>query len=210
MSDAAKILPQFGFAAAAIVIGGAVVWWNSRDAAPTPGPATASGPSAVAGTPDQPPKSSEPRDITFDLLDDWRFPDGGYANETTGLEREGYRSTTPPAEIAALDGVRIAIDGFVLPVELNAAGRITSAMLLRHQLGCGYGTAPTPSQRITITLSPEAAIDLRSGLPANAVGVLRVNTKPDGAYPALYRMEVESLAFTTGYNPDLAENPSGD
>jgi hypothetical protein len=207
-SDASKILPQFFFAAAAIVIGAGVVWWNSRGGdAPTPAPAPVSAP-GTSPAPAPPPAPAEPKAVTFDLLDDWRYPDGGYAIETAGLEREGYRSTSPPDAIKALDGVRIIIDGFVLPVELDAGGRITTAMLLRHQLGCGYGKAPTPSQRIAVTIGPDAELNWRTSQAASAVGVLRVNSKPEGAFPALYSMTVESLVFTTGYNPDAGLAPA--
>ncbi|MHC5019416.1 MAG: DUF3299 domain-containing protein [Planctomycetota bacterium] len=206
-SDASKILPQFFFAAAAIVIGAGVVWWNSRGGeAPAPAPPASPGASA-APAPAPTPVATEPTAVSFDLLDDWRYPDGGYAIETAGLEREGYRSTEPPDAIKALDGVRIRIDGFVLPVELDRDGRITSAMLLRHQLGCGYGTAPTPSQRIAVTIAPDAELNWRTSQAASAVGVLRVNAKPEGAFPALYSMTVESLVFTTGYNPDAGLAP---
>lgn len=200
-ADAPKLLPPFGFAIAALVLGlvsgGAVLWWTSQSAM-TPAPVTMPAPPAAPLVGQLVP----PRAVSFELLGDWRFPGDATADETAGLQRPGYLSATPPAAIAALDGVRIAIDGFVLPVELGAGDRITSAMLLRHQLGCGYGRAPTASQRIAVTLGPTARIDLRSGLPAHAVGVLRVNAAPSGAYPALYRMELESLEFTTGYNPD--------
>ncbi len=207
-SDAPKILPQFAFVAAVIVIGAGVVWW-SRSGGDGSRPAPASSPAPVPPHAASGP-AAPPRVVAFDLLDDWRFPDGAYALETTGLERAGYRSKTPPDEIAALDGVRIAVDGFVQAVGLDAGGRITSAFLLRHQSGCGYGKSPTPSQRIAVTVLPGAPIDLRSGQAARAVGVLRVNAKPEGDFPALYSMEVESLRFTTGYDPDAAELASGE
>lgn len=205
--DGGKIFPQFVFAGVAIAVGAVAVWWNSRapdGPAPGPGPAV-----APVRAPDVPPAPAEPTAVSFDLLEVWRFPDDATAIETAGLKREGFTSTTPPAEIAKLDGVRIAIDGFVLPVALDDDGRITSAMLLRHQLGCGYGKAPTASQRIAVTIAPGARIDLRSGQAANAVGVLRVNAEPSGAFPALYAMTVESLVFTTGYNPDAEEAADG-
>jgi len=209
-ADGSKIVPQFVFAVAAIAVGAAVVWWNSRAGeTPSEPPSTGSTAAPAAGAEESAPDTpAEPLPVAFDLLDDWRFPGAGDQLESAGLQRPGYFSETPPPVIAALDGRRITIDGFVLPVELDDAGRITSCMLLRHQLGCGYGKAPTPSQRISVTLAPGARIDLRSGQAANAVGVLTVNEKPSGAFPALYSMTVESLIFTTGYNPDASETAS--
>lgn len=120
-----------------------------------------------------------------DLLDSLIYPDE-YTEE----------EATFPAHLTALDGKRIAVRGYMIPVDWEA-GEVRQLMLVGDLLACCFGIAPEPDQWIDVTMIDGGA-DYFIQVPIVIKGTFRIEGIADEAgYSAgCYVFEAESLERT--------------
>jgi len=105
--------------------------------------------------------------------------------------------TPIPPEIRDLDGRRIAIRGFVVPVDQEAEGT-NRFVLLNCALACCYGKMPKPNEWIDVTVKGGERISLAIDQPAWAFGRLEVREEiEDGTLVGLYWMEADEVRIDT-------------
>lgn len=98
-----------------------------------------------------------------------------------------------PPEVQALDGRRVRLAGFMLPVK-SGQGRVTEFLVLRNQLMCCYGLPPAPNEWVLVRV-PGAGIPVAMDRPLHFYGTLRVaELFEHGIFVALYRLELERAA----------------
>jgi len=135
----------------------------------------------VAPVPTEPEKP-EYADITFELLRgyDWRLPVPGPDGEPV--------DESIPTDVLALDGTKVCVQGYMLPLDLEA-GRTTHFMLMHSLAACCFGGSPLMNEWIEVTLIEGESTDYVSLTPYKAFGVLHVGTKlVDGTAHSVYRM----------------------
>jgi len=103
-----------------------------------------------------------------------------------------------PLDIQALDGRKVALAGFVLPLALSG-GRATELLLLRTQSACCFGLMPRVNELILVTL-PAPGIVPRPDTPFVAAGTLAVKWVGEGGeLIAIYEMKADRLEPAAGY-----------
>lgn len=99
---------------------------------------------------------------------------------------------TVPDPVRALDGRRIAITGFMLPLRTSAAG-CTNLLLFRDQASCCFGRAPKMNHWIHVTAAAPG-LRVATGYPVTILGTLRVGPfLQDGSITSLYEMHGDKL-----------------
>ncbi len=126
-----------------------------------------------------------PDDRLDDLLDSLIYPDE-YTEEEARF----------PDHLTALDGERIAVRGYMIPVTWEE-GAVTQLMLVGDLLACCFGIAPEPDQWVDCHMMEDGA-DYFIQVPVVIKGVLHIKGIADEAgYSAgCYVFEAESLVRT--------------
>jgi hypothetical protein len=99
-----------------------------------------------------------------------------------------------PARVRALDGKRVCILGYMLPVALDEKGRATQFLIIRSPLVCCFGVAPALNEWVVATMAGKGA-EATQDVPLRFYGTLHVGEFYDGkVFTGLYRLDVERVA----------------
>lgn len=96
-----------------------------------------------------------------------------------------------PDEIAKLDKTKVALSGFLVPIEFKA-DKVCSMILVRNQLLCCYGQDPKLNEWVFVNIDPpvESIMDV----PVTLFGTLYASPdKEDDQVVSLYRMQAEAM-----------------
>jgi hypothetical protein len=99
-----------------------------------------------------------------------------------------------PPEILALDGQRVALDGFMQPLDFK--GRQVIAFVLSPlPPGCCFGAIPRMDEYLEATVIDESGIPYYGARPIRAIGTLEVGEALDeyGYVTSIYRLDVERV-----------------
>ena len=129
------------------------------------------------------------RHLSLDELDDEAF-EGVMDDLMRGEKRF-------PESIAALDGARIEVVGYMIPEEWQRR-EVTEFMLVRDLLACCFGGAPQPDEWIHVSMKEGTGSSYYPFVAVSVMGTLRIEGIDDGAgYAAgcfrLEGTEVEEL-----------------
>ncbi len=130
--------------------------------------------------------------VDFDRL---AIPD--YSGEPTfDDEARPAREDIFPEEILALDGQRVAIDGFMMPIDWVPGSREVAAFILSpYPPGCHFGNVPRMDEYIEATVEGEAGVPWLAYRAIRVIGTLEVGEEIDdyGYVMSIYRLNVESV-----------------
>lgn len=90
-----------------------------------------------------------------------------------------------PESITQLDGKRVAIEGYMLPMEWKRK-QVISFMLVRDMAGCCFGGMPQPDEWIDVSFPEGKGCDYYPYIPVLVTGVLTVGG------------ELDDLGYVTG------------
>jgi hypothetical protein len=131
------------------------------------------------------------RRVEFDLLSGFDYgapPDGDPARPVA--------DTIPPA-IQRLDGQRVGVVGFMLPLDFNGEG-VTEFILNASYDMCYFGAPTTPNQFIVVTMK-DARRTRFVHTPIVVFGTLRVAPeRRNGRIVGLYRLEADGIGIGAG------------
>lgn len=183
---------------------------------PTPAP---DGPPPVADTPPLPSAAPSPQTNTEENVAPASPAEAGdykivAFDELAGFEYWPYStpegensdSNTPenaniiPDKIKALDGQRVAVTGFMVPIEIRN-GKIYSFMLVRNQMACCFGMPVSPNEWIDVEMANKNPAKYLPDIPLMARGVISVGEKKteDGMVISIYRMVADDVAVKGGF-----------
>lgn len=119
-------------------------------------------------------------------------------------ENSESRQDPIPREIRALDGKRVQIAGYMVPLQFRE-GKIESFYLSRAGFQCCYADAPKATDFIRVSMSPGQFAPM-SDL-ARVSGVLEVGEEWNSAgwVDSVYRLKAESVAPETAVAGDWAD-----
>jgi len=101
-----------------------------------------------------------------------------------------------PAEILALSGERVAVDGYLMPT-IFESGRVKRFLLTRSYITCCFGDVLEINEVIDVTVGEGLEVSyLLSGQPVTVTGWLEVGEKKSefGYVESIYRIVAERVA----------------
>jgi hypothetical protein len=102
-----------------------------------------------------------------------------------------------PADVLAMNGQKVALAGFVLPLAL-ADGRATEFLLLRTQSACCFGLVPRVNELVIVKVAPPG-ITPRPDTPVVVAGTLTVKWIGEGdQLTAIYEMQGDKVEPAEG------------
>ena len=97
-----------------------------------------------------------------------------------------------PDYIRPIDGRRVAVTGFMLPLRTSAKG-CTDLLLVRDQASCCFGATPKMNHWIRVT-APDPGLRVVTGRPITVLGTLRVGPfVENGSITSIYEMSGDRL-----------------
>jgi hypothetical protein len=128
------------------------------------------------------------QDISFSALSGFDFE----LTQDTHLEASRAEALIPPA-VRSLDGAKVVIAGFLLPVKMNN-GLAVEFLLLRNQSMCCYGVAPKINEWISVYVNGQGVKPVMDQ-PISVAGVLHVGPIMDnGSLAGIYRLDASEVA----------------
>ena len=109
-----------------------------------------------------------------------------------------------PASVLALQKQTIAVDGFILPTELQD-GKVKRFLLSRYPFGCCFGQGPSTNEYVDVTVPGAEGLESIPFQAARVIGPIEVGeVKDDAGYvTSVYRMTAESVSEAPDMtNPD--------
>jgi hypothetical protein len=99
-----------------------------------------------------------------------------------------------PTEVKKLNGSKITIAGFMLPVKMEN-GLVTEFLLLKDQSGCCYGVVPNMNEWVIVKM-PKNGVKPFSDTLVFVSGTLKVGAVMDNNYLAgIYTLDGEKMEF---------------
>jgi hypothetical protein len=134
------------------------------------------------------------QNITFSTLSDFNFeltPE--MADATAHPEKATALATAQiPAAVRSLDGSKVVLEGFLLPVTMNN-GLAVEFLLMRNQSMCCYGVPPKINEWITVQLNGKGVKPVMDR-PIAVAGVLHVGAiEENGCLDGIYRLDGEKV-----------------
>lgn len=152
------------------------------------------------------PHTNDALKLGFDTLASFAYavrvgyPEGGQGRP--GLVTDDHI----PQRIRDLDGRRVAVDGYVMPLRTQGRG-VLEFLLVRDSLTCCFGVSPLMNHWIYVTL-PRGDFRPRIFQAATVTGTLRVGElRKAGSIQSIYRLEGEQVEAAS--EPAAPVSPSG-
>ena len=96
-----------------------------------------------------------------------------------------------PQPIKNLNGQRVAVDGFMLPLRVEN-GKITEFLILRDQSMCCYGAVPKINEWISVRMPPGQGVKPLMDVKVKFYGTLKVGPVVENGYlVGIYEMDGE-------------------
>lgn len=97
-----------------------------------------------------------------------------------------------PKPIKNLNGQKVAVDGFMLPLRVEN-GKITEFLILRDQSMCCYGAVPKINEWISVRMPPGQGVKPLMDVKVKFYGTLKVGPVLENGYlVGIYEMDGES------------------
>ena len=107
-----------------------------------------------------------------------------------------------PAWIKKLDGTRVAVQGFMVPFDVEEDG-VKSFNLVKNIMMCCFGLAPQLNEMVLCEMAPGLKAQFFVNVPIDVEGVIHVGEVRDNGYlVGIYQMKVEKVEKSK--NPDPA------
>lgn len=134
--------------------------------------------------------------VGFDKLSDFQLdvPDGAYNDKpNVSLLRAKIKAAIPKT-VKALDGKKVEIKGFMLPIEEENGGA-RKFILMRNQITCCFGGANRVNEYVMVTMTGAKPAPFIPSVPVSVRGTLAVGPDfDDGVLNGIYQMNGEEVA----------------
>lgn len=99
-----------------------------------------------------------------------------------------------PEEIAALDGQRVALEGFMMPLEFSA-NKVIAFVLSPYPPGCCFGGMPMLDEWVDVVYTDDEGVEYFAYRVVRVTGELEVGEVLDdwGYVSSLYRMQTDKV-----------------
>lgn len=99
-----------------------------------------------------------------------------------------------PARVRGLDGRRISLVGYMIPVAFDENGLAKEFLIIRSPLVCCYGAVPAPNEWVVAKMNGKS-VEAKMDVPLRFLGTLHVGEFYEGkAFTGLYRLDTEKVS----------------
>lgn len=96
-------------------------------------------------------------------------------------------------EIQAMDGKKVEIQGFMLPLDMSE-GNLRTFMLLKDQMACCFGNIPRLNEWVYVRVPKKKQIGVHQDVPITLFGTLRVGAKFEHeVLTGIYHLELDQM-----------------
>jgi len=137
------------------------------------------------------------RELDFALLSnfEYRQPTAKEWQADSEAVRSSSAKRIPP-ELMALSGTKVAIEGFMNPIDFDREG-VKSFALVHNSIGCCFGMFPRMNEWVSVEMAGERKAEFYSVEPATVYGVLEVGEEFEGAYVvSIFRIKADHVFGT--------------
>ncbi len=104
-----------------------------------------------------------------------------------------------PAEIRSLNGRKIAVRGFMMPLDITR-NQAKTFLLVRNRMACCFGMMVGLNEWVYVQMADGSAADWVNDVPITVYGELAVGEEVrDGMVMSLYRMKADEVAYDGGF-----------
>ena len=135
------------------------------------------------------------KEISFNDLSDYDYytPIGDEK-----VDKEQLAKNKIPDEVKVLNGKKVSLSGYMLPIETDDEGKVTQFNLNGNFDMCFYGAPVMLNQWIAVRMKQGKKVPY-THLPITVYGTLEVGEElKDGAVMSIYRMTPDSVATRSG------------
>lgn len=136
--------------------------------------------------------------IGFDALSGYpmQLPDNLISNTNQAAWADRQVNVMIPASIKSLNGKKVRIEGFMLPTNWGAKGKVTNFLLMRNQISCCYGGPSQVHEFVTIRIQGKGvSSEMESTILVG--GVLHVGAiRENGQLVGIYSLETEGYTVS--------------
>jgi hypothetical protein len=160
--------------------------------APATVPTNAPASTAAAGEPAE--MIGEFQIVGFDKLAAFNYdiPDESPAARAAAAVGEGEAKNQIPAGVRALNGKKVALKGFMLPLKVEG-GLITELLIMRDQSACCYGATPKLNEWVSVKMTGKGVKPVMD-VPITLFGKLQVGEMRENGYlVGIYAMDGEKM-----------------
>ena len=139
-------------------------------------------------------RTGEYESLTFNTLTSYRIREPNWAR----LDDPDYVAALNldeeiPPQIRALNGSKIEIEGFMLPLE-GEFDNVRTFVLLKDQMACCFGAIPLLNEWVYVEVPQKKKIRSYQDVPISLRGTLRVGAKFEGdILVGIYHLELDRL-----------------
>ncbi len=101
-----------------------------------------------------------------------------------------YEKDQIPNQIQILNGKKVAVSGFMLPVDFED-GKVASFILLNNQIGCCFGIMPRMNEFIYVKMRDNSRVRFMTDIPIKVFGKFEVGQ--ENVVGSLYGIQGEEL-----------------
>jgi hypothetical protein len=152
-----------------------------------PSNSTAASESATTPTSAQVPSGAY-QTVGFDVLGGYEYPEDGVGS-TSGTAAKSLI----PDKIRTLDGKRVQIQGFMIPLD-STEGKVTTFILQGNQMQCCYGVPPRINE-VVLVRTKQSGVMYAADTPIKVNGTLHVGEVRDqGSLLGLYALDADDIS----------------
>jgi len=142
---------------------------------------------AQTGTPSMSLASAEPLRTSYKDLASFHIPDALFH------AKPGHVLGFVPKRIREMDGKRVALTGFMLPIRVQNH-QVTAFMLMRTQNTCCFGIPPELNEVVEV-LKMDAPARILMDTPVTVVGWLHVRERWESSFLcSIYQLDEEQVS----------------
>ena len=132
--------------------------------------------------------------LTFNMLTSYPFREPNWAK----MDDPAYIASLKLDEqispqIQAMDGKKVEIQGFMLPLDMSE-GNLSTFMLLKDQMACCFGNLPRLNEWVYVRVPKKKRIGVHQDVPITLFGTLRVGAKFEHeVLTGIYHLELDQM-----------------
>ncbi len=132
--------------------------------------------------------------LTFNMLTSYPFREPNWAkmDDPTYIISLKLDEQISP-QIQAMDGKKVEIQGFMLPLDMSE-GNLRTFMLLKDQMACCFGNIPRLNEWVYVRVPRKKQVSIHQDIVITLLGTLRVGAKFEGeVLTGIYHLELDEI-----------------
>ncbi len=149
---------------------------------------------SVSGSSNTTPKSDGYKNLSISTLADFDYE---VPTDREMIENESYRNSQIPEKVMKLDGQKVTLTGFMMPVRIDNEGKVEEFALNGNYDMCFYGAPSSLNQWVHVKMNEGVKVKF-SHNPTTVSGVLEVGELvEDGEIISVYRLKGDKASIQT-------------